>query len=97
MKRDVLAGALLVNAIPHLVAGATGQRCLTPLGGESSSPRLNVLWSAMNVAAGVAILASAPWHGLRGEAAASRRRSAQVGIAAMSAFGQVYELVAAKR
>ena len=96
-KRDVLAGVLLVNAIPHAVVGMAGHRCLTPLGGESSGPRLNLLWAAMNVAAGAALLASAPWGSLSQADADRRRRSLQIGVAAMAAFGQAYELVRSKR
>ena len=96
-KRDVVAGVLLVNAIPHAVIGLAGHRCLTPLGGEDSGPGLNLLWAAMNVAGGAALLASAPWARLTQADADRRRRSVQVGVAAMAAFGQVYELVRSRR
>ena len=93
MRRDIVAGVLLANAIPHAAVGLAGHRCMTPLGGEDSSPALNLVWSAMNVVAGAAILASSGWRGLSHAEAARRRRSVQLGIAAMAAFGQVYELI----
>lgn len=96
MKRDVIAGALLVNAIPHAVIGLAGHRCLTPLGGAESGPRLNLVWSAMNLVGGAALLASAPWRDLDEEGATSRRRSVHLGTAILVAFGQVYELLAEK-
>lgn len=97
MKRDVAAGVLLVNVIPHAVVGLAGHRCLTPLGGEDSSPGLNVLWAAINLAGAAALLASTPWQSLTPTESTDRLRSVQVGIAAMAGFGQVYERVVAAR
>jgi hypothetical protein len=92
MKRDVVAGMLLVNAIPHAVVGFAGQRCLTPLGGEDSGPGLNLLWSVINLVGGAAILSSASWPAGRRDTAAGRRRSLQLGLATMAVFGQIYEM-----
>lgn len=48
-------GLLLLNAVPHLVAGVTGLRFQTPFS-RPSSPVVNVLWAAANVAAGAGLL-----------------------------------------
>ena len=56
-------GAFLCNAIPHLVAGVQGAPFPTPFakpsGVGNSSPVVNVLWGAFNIAAGLALFA---WH-----------------------------------
>ena len=97
MKRDICAGVLLVNAIPHAIVGVTGNRGMTPLGGEDSSPTRNILWSAINLAGGAAILASAPWRGI-GRPAADRRRVAVLhGTFLMTAFGVAYEATTRRR
>lgn len=58
--RQFAAGVFLVNAIPHGVAGVQGRRFpspfATPPGRGLSSPTVNMLWSALNAAAGVALL-----------------------------------------
>jgi len=47
-------GAFLVNAVPHFVMGVTGRRFPSPFasppGKGESSPVVNVLWGAFNVA-----------------------------------------------
>lgn len=49
-------GAFLVNAVPHFVMGAAGRRFPSPFasppGKGESSPTVNVLWGAFNVAIG---------------------------------------------
>ena len=49
-------GLFLANAIPHWVSGVMGQPFRTPFadppGKGLSSPRVNVLWGAFNVAVG---------------------------------------------
>jgi len=95
--RDVLAGALLVNAVPHSVMGVAGKRCLTPLGGEDSSPVLNLVWAGMNVAGAVALLASGRWGAIGQREASERLVSVEIGGFAMTAFGMVYELTAGRR
>ena len=45
------AGVFLTNSIPHLVVAITGRRNRTAFG-ENSSPVVNLLWSAINVAGG---------------------------------------------
>lgn len=89
---DVLAGALLVNALPHTIAGLAGQRAMTPFGGADSSPAANLAWAGINLAAGAAALA--PWT-LRSASQAEaedRLRTVAIGSFAMAAFGMVYEL-----
>ena len=59
-----LAGALLCNSVPHLVAGLQGKTFPTPFArprgvGHSSAP-VNFLWGAANLALGLARLASHP-------------------------------------
>jgi hypothetical protein len=57
------AGALLCNAIPHLVAGLQGKGFPTPFakphGVGFSSPLVNFLWGALNLIAGIALLQGA--------------------------------------
>ena len=51
-----LGGMLLANAIPHTVHGISGHRFQTPFarppGRGESSPLVNLLWGAVNAAAG---------------------------------------------
>lgn len=56
-----LAGAFLVNGIPHLVNGVSGRAFPTPFakppGRGLSSPLVNVLWAAANFVAGDLLIA----------------------------------------
>jgi hypothetical protein len=97
MKRDFLAGALLVNAIPHIVMGAAGKRCLTPLGGQDSSPRLNLVWAAMNLCGAAAALTCGGWSRTTPTEAGERLATVQSGMLSMTLFGFVYELTAGRR
>lgn len=97
MKRDLLAGALLVNVIPHAVVGLGGHTCLTPLAGEDSSPRINLLWAGLNLAGAIALLGSARWRSLDAEAASRRRIAVEIGGFAMTTFGMIYELTGGRR
>ncbi len=58
------AGAFLCNCIPHLAAGLQGNPFPTPFakprGVGDSSPFLNFLWGAFNLAVGLALLAAHP-------------------------------------
>lgn len=58
------AGALLANALPHLVHGISGDRFPTPFarppGKGLSSPTLNVAWALLNIALGYALLRGGP-------------------------------------
>lgn len=91
-KRDVLAGALLLNALPHTILGLAGKRCMTPLGGADSSPAVNLVWAGMNLAAGIAALAPGSWRSASQAEAEDRIRSVEIGTFAMAAFGMAYEL-----
>jgi len=58
------AGAFLLNAIPHLAAGALGQGFPTPFakpkGIGFSSPLVNFVWGTFNLVVGVILLAKHP-------------------------------------
>ncbi|SMG49934.1 hypothetical protein [Agreia pratensis] len=58
--RQFAAGVFLVNAVPHGIAGVQGRRFPSPFarppGRGLSSPTVNVVWSALNAAAGAAFL-----------------------------------------
>jgi hypothetical protein len=62
-------GALLANAVPHLVSGMMGRPFqspfATPSGEGLSSSTVNVLWGACNVAAGYWLLAQVGAFDLR--------------------------------
>src|SRR5277367_5580859 len=49
-------GAFLVNAVPHFTSGVSGRRFPSPFasppGKGESSPTVNVLWGALNLALG---------------------------------------------
>lgn len=91
-RRDVMAGALLLNSIPHTIMGLAGKRCMTPLGGPNSSPLANLAWAGINVCAGVTALGPRTWRTADQHTADERLRAVTLGIIAMSAFAAVYEL-----
>jgi hypothetical protein len=93
---DLLAGALLVNTIPHLVRGFAGKRGLTPFG-EDSSPGANVAWAAVNGAGAATLLAASGWRGTDDATAARRLVRIEAGVLAMATFAVVYELTAGRR
>jgi len=55
-----LAGFFLLNVIPHLIHGISGDRFPTPFatppGKGLSSPMTNTLWALLNLAIGYALL-----------------------------------------
>ncbi len=59
---ELLAGALLTNAIPHWVMGLTGapfqSPFATPSGIGESSPMVNVYWGFANLVGGLVLLAT---------------------------------------
>jgi hypothetical protein len=59
------AGAFLCNCVPHLAAGLRGELFPSPFARPSgvgdSSPLVNVLWGALNLAVGLALLAARPF------------------------------------
>ena len=96
-RRDVLAGALAVNAIPHTVVGFVGGRCRTPLRGEDSGPVANLVWAAANLtSAGIALASGTSVRGDQ-KAIDDRRRAVQIGCTLMTAFGVAYETRVAVR
>ena len=54
------AGVFLANAVPHFVAGISGKPFQSPFakppGVGESSPMVNVLWGAVNLAIGYVLL-----------------------------------------
>lgn len=70
----VLAGAFLVNCIPHLTAGLRGEPFPTPFARPParglSSPRTNMLWGSGNLAIGI-VLTRTGWPMLQPAAAIS--------------------------
>lgn len=51
-----VAGVLCANSLPHLATAVVGRRHLTPIGGPRSSPRVNAVWGAVNLAGGLAMI-----------------------------------------
>jgi len=51
----ILAGAFLVNCVPHLSAGLRSEAFPTPPARGLSSPRTNMLWGSGNLAVGIAL------------------------------------------
>jgi hypothetical protein len=90
--RDVLAGALLLNAIPHTIMGLAGKRGMTPLGGANSPPAANMVWAGLNILGGAAALGPGTWRSIGQRDADERLRAITWGIIAMAAFAAVYEL-----
>jgi hypothetical protein len=58
--RYLFGGALIVNAVPHLVSALLGQPFRTPFsltrGRPHSPPQLNILWGAFSLGLGYAVL-----------------------------------------
>ncbi len=90
--RDVLAGALLLNAIPHTIMGLAGKRCMTPLGGTNSPPAANIVWAGLNILGGAAALGPGTWRSIGQRDADERLRAITWGIIVMAAFAAIYEL-----
>ena len=68
----ILAGAFLVNCVPHLSAGLRGEAFPTPFAKPParglSSPRTNMLWGSGNLVVGI-VLARTGWPMLAPQAA----------------------------
>lgn len=97
MKRDVAAGILLVNTIPHAVVGLSGKTMLTPLGGQDSSPAVNLAWAGLNLTGGLAALATGRWRATDQQTAERRLWVLQAGVFAFAAFGTVFDWIAGRR
>jgi len=80
----VAAGPLLVNTVPHAVAGLTGQRFPTPFaqppGVGLSSPSINIAWGALNLVAGAALLRRVPCTAAGAAAVAGSGLAAAFGL-----------------
>lgn len=65
LLRRAIAGALLVNALPHGISGLQGRPFPTPFaqppGKGVSSPASNVVWSAANLAAAALLWQRRPY------------------------------------
>jgi hypothetical protein len=90
--RDVLAGAVLANALPHTIMGLAGKRCMTPLGGPNSAPAANLIWAGLNVLGGIAVLGPGSWRGIDQRGAEARLRAVTLGTLGMAGFATGYEL-----
>jgi hypothetical protein len=60
-----LSGAILFNAIPHLVQGICGKQHMTPFS-QKSSPATNIIWGWMNLLIGGWLINSHPIELLTG-------------------------------
>ena len=88
------AGGFLCNCIPHLCAGLQGAPFPTPFAKPSgigkSSPLVNFLWGASNLAIGVALLAYRPAAvGLNWDLAAFAAGFVILGVLSSWHFGRV--------
>ena len=88
------AGAFICNCIPHLCAGLQGTPFPTPFakprGVGESSPLVNFLWGALNLAIGVALFARRPAApGLNWECAAFAAGFVILGVQLSRHFGRV--------
>lgn len=91
MIMSYAAGVLAANSLPHLATATTGNRLLTPLAGEQSDRWVNLLWSGMNLAAGLGLLAAGsrgnqqlPWP--------RQLRAFEAGVLSFSVWGVIYEV-----
>jgi hypothetical protein len=64
---NVLGGALICNAIPHLTAGLRGELFPSPFtaprGIAPSPPEMNVIWGSANLLIGLLLLCHFIWLG----------------------------------
>lgn len=89
------AGALLWNSLPHAAVWATGRRNLTPFG-RDSSPRVNPIWGAMNLAAGALLIRAADRREGGGRDPDAWVLPFEAGGLAMTTFGVLYERLRAR-
>lgn len=94
--RDVVAGVLLVNTVPHVLVAASRGRCRTPFSPEPVGPAANLLWGVTNLVGGAALLASGDEPGDQA-AVDERRRAVHLGCLLMTLAGGVYEVRQAVR
>ena len=60
-----VGGLLVANSAPHLASAVAGREHLTPLAGRGSSPLVNLVWGAANLAGGLALVRVATGPGRR--------------------------------
>lgn len=91
-----LGGAFLTNAVPHFVSGTMGRPFPSPFarppGRGASSPTVNVLWGALNIAIGYVLVARLGAFDPRRTAHILAAGAGAVAIALMLArqFGRVH-------
>jgi len=92
------AGALLTNAVPHLIVAATGRRNITPFGRDSSAG-VNLLWSGINFVSGYLLFRLADrQEGVANEADAKAwMLPYEAGCLCKSVFGVLYSWFAVSR
>ena len=84
------AAVFLTNSLPHLVVAFTGRRNRTAFG-ENSSPVVNLLWSAINVAGGSLLFRFADRREqVRTADAKAWQIPYEAGCLALSVFGVCY-------
>jgi hypothetical protein len=89
-------GAFIVNAVPHFVNGVSGRRFPSPFasppGKGESSPTVNVLWGALNLAIGYLLVCRVGDFHLHQTAAVLALAAGGLLMAVLSArvFGRVY-------
>ncbi|WP_166846176.1 hypothetical protein [Isoptericola sp. BMS4] len=60
-----VGGLLVGNCAPHLASAVAGRIHLTPLAGRESGPLVNLVWGAVNLAGGLALVRAAAGPGRR--------------------------------
>jgi hypothetical protein len=89
-------GAFLVNAIPHFTSGVSGRRFPSPFasppGKGESSPLVNVLWGAFNLAIAYLLVCRVGEFHLRETSAvlAFGAGALLMGVVCARTFGRVY-------
>lgn len=83
--RPFASGVLAANAIPHAYVAAMGATYLTPRRGRDSGSTINALWSAVNLAAALALTGPCPAKGPRA------RRAITAGAATFAVWALAWE------
>jgi len=96
MTRDVVAGVLLANGVPHAILGCAGKRGMTPLGRGDSSAGLNLAWAGMNLAGALTLLVGGGWRRIAQAEADHRIACVGSGMAAMTPFAAAYTVLSAR-
>ena len=92
----VFGGAVLTNAVPHLVSGLTGRPFQSPFanppGQGLSSATVNVLWGFFNIAVGYLLVCRVGEFGLRdtGDVVALGAGALLISLALARQFGRFH-------